>query len=157
MKPRRISPCGECPRRCAALSVYTYKLVQFAAILVFVGTILGAAWADKAWGRYWGWDPKEVWALVCFLVYMVIAHGRHTGWIGNFGLAAGTVLEGSAIMMTWYGVVQASTPTAPGPADCCGSSWRSHSTGSTSAWPGSATGLKPTSWRSRIRPRARTA
>ena len=92
------------PEACATLSVYTYKLVQFAAILVFVGTILGAAWADKAWGRYWGWDPKEVWALVCFLVYMVIVHGRHTGWIGNFGLAAGTVLEGSAIMMTWYGV-----------------------------------------------------
>ena len=92
------------PEACATLSAYIYRVVQIAAILLFAGTVLGAAWADKAWGRYWGWDQKEVWALVCFLVWMVILHARHTGWIGNFGLAAGTVLEASAIMMTWYGV-----------------------------------------------------
>jgi len=78
--------------------------VQIAAIFLFVGTVLGAAWADKSWGRYWGWDPKEVWALVSFLVLMAVFHARHAGWIGNFGLAAGTVLLASAIMMTWYGV-----------------------------------------------------
>ncbi len=68
------------------------------------GTILGALWADVAWGRFWGWDAKEVWALVSLLVYMVVLHGRYAGWSGNFGLAVGSVLGATAILMAWYGV-----------------------------------------------------
>ena len=55
-----------------------------------------AVWADKAWGRYWGWDPKEVWALVSLLIYLFLVHGRHAGWTGNFGLAVGMVIEATA-------------------------------------------------------------
>ncbi len=92
------------PEECATVATYIYKATQVAVVLLFVGTVLGAAWADVAWGRYWGWDPKEVWALVSLLVYLVVLHGRHTGWSGNFGLAMGSVIGATSIMMAWYGV-----------------------------------------------------
>jgi ABC-type transport system involved in cytochrome c biogenesis permease subunit len=46
------------------------------AILLFVGIVTGSMWAAFSWGRYWGWDPKEVWSLIAFLGYMVIMHVR---------------------------------------------------------------------------------
>lgn len=46
------------------------------AILLFVGIVTGSMWAASSWGRYWGWDPKEVWSLIAFLGYMVIMHVR---------------------------------------------------------------------------------
>lgn len=92
------------PEACATLASFIYKAIQVAVLLLFVGTVLGAAWADVAWGRYWGWDPKEVWALVSLLVYLVVLHGRYTGWSGNFGLAVGSVIGATSIMMAWYGV-----------------------------------------------------
>ncbi|MGD0901057.1 MAG: cytochrome c biogenesis protein CcsA [Thermoguttaceae bacterium] len=61
-------------------------------------------WADVSWGRFWGWDPKEVWALVSLLVYMIILHCRHVGWASHFNLAAGSVLGFIVILWTWYGV-----------------------------------------------------
>ena len=99
-KPVRRLP----PRECSVLAGYTYRAVQLAVLLLAAGTITGAIWADFAWGRYWGWDPKEVWALVTLLVYMVILHGRWAGWAGDFGMAVGAVLGATSIMMAWYGV-----------------------------------------------------
>jgi len=92
------------PEECAALAGYTYKAVQVAVMLLITGTILGGLWADVSWGRFWGWDPKEVWALISGLVYLAILHGRYAGLFGNFGLAIGSVLGASAIMFSWYGV-----------------------------------------------------
>ncbi len=92
------------PEACAALAGYTYKAVQVAVILLITGTILGGLWADVSWGRFWGWDPKEVWALISGLVYLAILHGRYAGLFGNFGLAIGSVLGASAIVFSWYGV-----------------------------------------------------
>jgi ABC-type transport system involved in cytochrome c biogenesis permease subunit len=92
------------PEICSTLAGYIYKATQVAVVLLAAGTILGALWADVAWGRFWGWDAKEVWALVSLLVYMTILHGRYTGWSGDFGLALGSVLGATAIMMAWYGV-----------------------------------------------------
>lgn len=92
------------PQQCAVLARYTYRAVQLAVLLLAAGTITGAIWADFAWGRYWGWDPKEVWALVTLLVYMVILHGRWASWTGDFGMAVGAVLGATSIMMAWYGV-----------------------------------------------------
>lgn len=92
------------PEECAALASYVYKATQVAVVLLAAGTILGALWADVAWGRFWGWDPKEVWALISFLVYLAILHGRYAGLFGNFGLVVGSVLGASAIVMSWYGV-----------------------------------------------------
>lgn len=92
------------PEACAELAGYVYKAIQVAVVLLAAGTILGALWADVAWGRFWGWDPKEVWALISLLVYIAILHARYAGLVGNFGLCVGSVLGASAIVMSWYGV-----------------------------------------------------
>ena len=92
------------PEACATLAGYIYKSIQVTVVLLAAGTILGALWADVSWGRFWGWDPKEVWALISLLVYMFILHGRYAGWFGNFGLSVGAVLGTMAIVMAWYGV-----------------------------------------------------
>jgi ABC-type transport system involved in cytochrome c biogenesis permease subunit len=92
------------PEACTALAGFIYKAMQVAVLLLAAGTILGGLWADVSWGRFWGWDPKEVWALVSLLAYIAILHGRYAGWIGNFGLAAGSVIGAAVIGMSWYGV-----------------------------------------------------
>ncbi len=97
-------PQGKPPQNCAVLVAVTYKIIQIAILLLIVGTFLGALWADVSWGRFWGWDPKEVWALISILVYMLIVHSRSAGWCGNFGMANGAVLAFMAILWAWYGV-----------------------------------------------------
>ena len=92
------------PEACAPLAGFVYKSIQVSVVLLTIGTILGALWADVSWGRFWGWDPKEVWSLISLLAYMFILHGRYAGWFGNFGLAVGAVLGTTAIVMAWYGV-----------------------------------------------------
>ncbi len=92
------------PEVCSWLAGFIYRAIQVAVLLLTVGTILGALWADVAWGRFWSWDAKEVWSLICILAYMIILHGRYIGWFGDFGLAAGAVLGLTTILMTWYGV-----------------------------------------------------
>ena len=92
------------PAACAALGSLTYIVVQIAVLLLTIGTILGAMWADVSWGRFWGWDPKEVWALITLLIYMVLLHGRHVGLSGNFSMALGAVFGFNAIVMAWFGV-----------------------------------------------------
>jgi len=94
----------QAPAACATLAGFIYKAMQVAVLLLAAGTILGGLWADVSWGRFWGWDPKEVWALVSLLAYLIVLHGRYAGWIGNFGLAAGSVLGAAVIGMSWYGV-----------------------------------------------------
>ncbi|MBN1590531.1 MAG: cytochrome c biogenesis protein CcsA, partial [Pirellulales bacterium] len=92
------------PEICTKLAHYIYRAIQIAVLLLAAGTITGAIWADYAWGRYWGWDRKEVWALISLLVYLIVLHGRWAGWTGSFGMAVGAVLGATAILMAWYGV-----------------------------------------------------
>ena len=73
-------------------------------ILLAAGTILGGVWANESWGRFWGWDPKETWALISLLGYLALLHARFIGWVKDFGLAVGAVLCFMLIVMTWYGV-----------------------------------------------------
>jgi ABC-type transport system involved in cytochrome c biogenesis permease subunit len=82
----------------------TYKSLKAGVLLLLVGTILGALWADYSWGRFWGWDPKEVWALITLLSYLAILHARAAGWVGNLGLAALSVFCFTWVVMAWYGV-----------------------------------------------------
>ncbi len=88
----------------AALNHLTYRSMQFGVVLLAAGTILGGIWADYSWGRFWGWDPKEVWALIALLCYVAILHGRYAGWVGQFGYAAWSVISFLSVLMAWYGV-----------------------------------------------------
>jgi cytochrome c-type biogenesis protein CcsB len=85
-------------------SISIYRALQIGVVLLAAGTILGGIWADYSWGRFWGWDPKETWALISLLGYLALLHGRLVGWIKNFELAAGAVVTFSLIIMAWYGV-----------------------------------------------------
>ena len=86
------------------LTDFIYRAVQVGVLLLAAGTVLGGVWADYAWGRFWGWDPKEVWALITLLGYLAVLHARHAGWIRQFGLAALSVICFSLVVMAWYGV-----------------------------------------------------
>ena len=86
------------------LNQLTYRAMQFGVVLLAAGTILGGIWADYSWGRFWGWDPKETWALIALLCYLVILHGRFTNWVGQFAFAAWTVIGFLSVLMAWYGV-----------------------------------------------------
>lgn len=92
------------PKEVATLATYGYKSSQVAVLLLAAGTILGGLWADVSWGRFWDWDPKEVWALISLLAYLIVLHGRFAGWVGTFGTNVGNVACFSAILMSWYGV-----------------------------------------------------
>ena len=92
------------PEQCAALANYCYRCIQVAVLLLAAGTILGGLWADVSWGRFWGWDPKEVWALISLLIYLAFLHARFAGWLNNFGMVAGTIFGFTMIMMSWVGV-----------------------------------------------------
>jgi cytochrome c-type biogenesis protein CcsB len=87
-----------------ALSRFTYKAIQIGVLLLATGTILGGVWADYSWGRFWGWDPKEVWALIALLGYLAVLHARFAGWVGHRGLAALSVTCFALVIMAWYGV-----------------------------------------------------
>ena len=87
-----------------SLTEFNYRALQVGVLLLAAGTILGAVWADYSWGRYWGWDPKEVWALVALLGYLALLHARFAGWLGDFGVAAWSVACFSLVLMAWYGV-----------------------------------------------------
>ncbi len=87
-----------------SLSHFCYRAIQIGVIMLFLGTMLGGFWAAESWGRFWGWDPKEVWALIAFLCYMIPLHARYVGWIKDFGLAVCSVVCFAAVVMAWYGV-----------------------------------------------------
>jgi ABC-type transport system involved in cytochrome c biogenesis permease subunit len=73
--------------------------------MLTIGTFLGGIWANESWGRYWGWDPKETWALVSVLVYAIVMHFRYIPGMKSklvFNIAA--VWGYSAILFTFFGV-----------------------------------------------------
>ncbi len=73
--------------------------------LVTIGTFLGGVWANESWGRYWGWDPKETWALVTILVYAFIVHMRLIpGLNGVYAFNFAALIGFSSVMMTYFGV-----------------------------------------------------
>lgn len=70
-----------------------------------IGTFLGGVWANESWGRYWGWDPKETWALISVLVYSFITHmHRFPGMKGTYAFNLATLLGYFSILMTYFGV-----------------------------------------------------
>lgn len=73
--------------------------------MISVGTYLGGVWANESWGRYWGWDAKETWALVTILVYAFILHMRFIpGLRGFYAFNVATLFGWASVMMTYFGV-----------------------------------------------------
>lgn len=74
-------------------------------MLMTIGTFLGAIWANESWGRYWGWDPKETWALITVVIYAIVLHLRlakstNSVWLFNVTSA----LSFASVLMTFFGV-----------------------------------------------------
>ncbi len=73
--------------------------------MVSIGTYLGGVWANESWGRYWGWDAKETWALVTVLVYSFILHMRFIpGLRGVYAFNVASLFGLASVMMTYFGV-----------------------------------------------------
>ncbi|MBS1970434.1 MAG: cytochrome c biogenesis protein CcsA [Bdellovibrionales bacterium] len=87
-----------------AIANSVYRAMQIGVAFLAPGIILGGIWADYSWGRFWGWDPKETWALIALLGYLAVLHGRLGGWFRNFGMIAAGVVTFSLVIMAWYGV-----------------------------------------------------
>ena len=83
---------------------YCYRAVQLGVFLLSIGIILGGVWADYSWGRFWGWDPKETWALIADLGFIVLLHARLIGWVSPFRLLMFAPLAYLLVVMAWYGV-----------------------------------------------------
>ena len=74
-------------------------------IMLTVGNFLGGVWANESWGRYWGWDPKETWALVTILVYAVVVHLRFIKSLySEFNFSVISLLSFTSVLMTYFGV-----------------------------------------------------
>src|SRR5262249_44075051 len=86
------------------LSTFSYRAIQIGVVLLAAGTLLGGFWAAESWGRFWGWDPKEVWALIALLCYVIPLHARYVGWVRDFGLSVCAVVCFASVVMAWYGV-----------------------------------------------------
>jgi cytochrome c-type biogenesis protein CcsB len=86
----------------SALDSMAYRTVAFGFPLYTFAVIAGAIWAEAAWGRYWGWDPKETWAFVVWVVYAAYLHARSTaGWRG-VKAARVNLLGFSAIIFNFF-------------------------------------------------------
>jgi len=82
----------------------THQMVKFGFLFLTVGIITGAAWANSAWGRYWGWDPKETWSLITWFIYAAMLHARLVrGWQGK-RIAIMSIIGFAAVLFTYFGV-----------------------------------------------------
>jgi cytochrome c-type biogenesis protein CcsB len=94
---RRLPAAAELDRLAYRVHAFVFPLWTFAVIA-------GAIWAENAWGRYWGWDPKETWAFITWVVYAAYLHARATaGWKGR--RAAAIALAGFGCFLFNYFVI----------------------------------------------------
>ncbi len=81
-----------------------HQLIMFGFLFLTVGIITGAVWANSAWGRYWGWDPKETWSLITWFIYATLLHARMMrGWSGK-RIAYFSIIGFAAVIFTYFGV-----------------------------------------------------
>ncbi len=82
----------------------TYRAIALGYPLLTVGIVTGAIWANSCWGRYWSWDPKEMWSLITWIIYSVCLHLRYAaGWKGRW--AAWAAIAGFiSVIFTYLGV-----------------------------------------------------
>ena len=80
-------------------------IITIGLFMLTIGTFLGGVWANESWGRYWGWDPKETWALVSVLIYTFVLHIRFIPSLSNkltFNIVSMFAIW--TIIMTYFGV-----------------------------------------------------
>jgi cytochrome c-type biogenesis protein CcsB len=88
----------------SVLDELTHQLVMFGFLFLSAGIITGAVWANSAWGRYWGWDPKETWSLITWFIYATLLHARMMrGWRGR-RIAYLNLIGFAAVLFTYFGV-----------------------------------------------------
>ncbi|PAF43057.1 cytochrome c biogenesis protein CcsA [Helicobacter sp. 11S03491-1] len=88
-----------------SLSAINEMSMIFGLLMLTVGNFLGGVWANESWGRYWGWDPKETWALISIGVYAIILHLRFMGFaFMPYIFASASVIGFYSILMTYFGV-----------------------------------------------------
>ncbi len=93
------------PYRIKELSIINNMSLLTGVVLMTTGTFLGAVWANESWGRYWGWDPKETWALISIVVYTMVTHMHlvkrwNSLWLFNLL----SVFAFASVLMTFLGV-----------------------------------------------------
>lgn len=87
-----------------ALDELTHQMVMFGFLFLSIGIVTGAVWANSAWGRYWGWDPKETWSLITWFIYATLLHARMMrGWHGR-RIAFLSIIGFMAVIFTYFGV-----------------------------------------------------
>ncbi|UJH69316.1 cytochrome c biogenesis protein CcsA [Allomuricauda sp. SCSIO 65647] len=87
------------------LAIINELALTVGLVMLTIGNFLGGQWANESWGRYWGWDPKETWALISIMVYAFVLHMRLVpGLRGRWTFSFASILAFSSIMMTYFGV-----------------------------------------------------
>ena len=87
------------------LTIINDKTLEIGLFMLTIGTFLGGIWANESWGRYWGWDPKETWALISVLVYAIILHLRFIPKLKNkYVFNVCSMFAIWTIIMTYFGV-----------------------------------------------------
>ncbi|MGI5165459.1 c-type cytochrome biogenesis protein CcsB [Spirillospora sp. CA-253888] len=88
----------------AGLDRLALRVTMFAFPIWTAAIVMGAIWADEAWGRYWGWDPKEIWSFITWIVYAAYLHARATaGWKGRKA-AILSLVAFAALLFNFFGV-----------------------------------------------------
>ena len=87
------------------LTIINEMSMNLGLAMLTIGNFLGAMWANESWGRYWGWDPKETWALISIMIYALILHLRLIPKLkSRFLFNTCSVIAFASIMMTYFGV-----------------------------------------------------
>ncbi|MCH2033341.1 MAG: cytochrome c biogenesis protein CcsA [Tenacibaculum sp.] len=87
------------------LTIINEMALTVGLVMLTVGNFLGGMWANESWGRYWGWDPKETWALISIMIYAFVLHMRLIpGLRGKYTFNLWSIIAYASIMMTYFGV-----------------------------------------------------
>lgn len=93
------------PREAERLMLYSRLMLYPAVFLLMAGIFIGAVWANVSWGRYWGWDPKEVWALITLLIYALPLHAASFLWFRRPKFFhTYLILAFLSVLVTYFGV-----------------------------------------------------
>lgn len=102
--PRGDAAPPEVTAKLERLEHFNYRVIQVGFLLLTAGVLLGAVWANQSWGRYWGWDPKETWAFITWLIYAAYLHFRFMGWVKGPTSTIWNLVGFAAVMFTYLGV-----------------------------------------------------